>query len=143
MLIHPWSHQVYLIIMNQSRVDKKNLLCTKRNLKWRRNDIYKIPSATELATGVVWRANLMDPQQTLLPALTLAESNCITLSPYTTRNAKSYITAYKANCFWDFEIFSHGSNLTTNFENLDMLHKNVDILQLYRKWIYCKEMWIY
>ena len=40
-------------------------------------------------------------------------------------------------------VFSRGSDLTTNFENVDILHKNVDILQLSRMWIYCKEMWIY
>ena len=58
------------------RTPLRNALDPANGIIWTR-DIFKKGSAAELRTGVVETVNLMDPAQTGLMELTLADLNCI------------------------------------------------------------------
>ena len=67
------------------------MLCTTKNLIFNRN-IFSQATAQEIQTGSVRLVNLLDPQQTQLPHLTIEELNGIQLGPYQVNLSEGYMT---------------------------------------------------
>ena len=77
------------------RVRKKNPLCNLSGVQWARPNIFKKPTRGEIQNGLARRANLMDINDTGLPALTMPLTSCISLSPYSQRLTHGYVTNFQ------------------------------------------------
>ena len=76
----------------RDRLPKENVLCSTKSLVFNRPDPYALVRAPELNNGSVIRANLLDPNQTRLPAWTEAVLMGYTLGPGPVKSARGYLT---------------------------------------------------
>ena len=75
------------------RIEVENPLCSLKGLQWVRNNLYRTPSARELAGGNVVQVNILDPNATQLPQFDRAHLNMIAGGPYQVNLAKGYLTS--------------------------------------------------
>jgi len=89
-----------------ARLTKENILCTTKGLQFARPNIFALITNRELARGSVRMVNLLNIQQTELPALTPEVLSGITLGPLSKDVTGGYLTSYHEQ---DVQILQHGN----------------------------------
>ena len=98
-----------------ARLTKENILCTTKGLQFARPNIFALITNRELARGSVRMVNLLNIQQTELPALTPQVLSGITLGPLSKDVTGGYLTSYHEQ---DVQILQHG-----NYVDPDTYHQ--------------------
>ena len=98
-----------------ARLTKENVLCTTKGLQFDRPDIFALVTNRELAERRVRMVNIMDIQQTELPALTQEVLGGITLGPLSKDVTGGYLTSYHEQ---DVQVLQHG-----NYVDPDTYHQ--------------------
>ena len=70
---------------------KENVLCMRKSLLFKKNNIICLVSNAELNNGTVQMVNLLDPVQTVLPVLKIEELNDLMHGPYGTKCPHGYL----------------------------------------------------